>query len=285
VPALAEGFQLTIEREGIIRRPFAQRQASVLRGPLPAETVTGVLEGPPSHTWYVDIPRPSTWHFQLSSTDGDTPPLTILVQSPGDETLGVATTRSFSNTTDLFVTFPHEGRYTVVVSDLSGQSGRQYTLSARLTEGGELHTGEIAKGILTSAANYDIWQLQAPADAALGLDIKTIPENISPDIHIVGPDGLLVASTRMGNSMASIDLGTVRLDEGGQYHILVAANERVPRLVYYLEAHFASKRLVPPEMVTTSPTRGLRRLKLYFAAKSSREVIINAGHCPPVKGR
>jgi len=253
VPALAEGFQLTIEREGIIRRPFAQRQASVLRGPLPAETVTGVLEGPPSHTWYVDIPRPSTWHFQLSSTDGDTqPPLTILVQSPGDETLGVATTRSFSNTTDLFVTFPHEGRYTVVVSDLSGQSGRQYTLSARLTEGGELHTGEIAKGILTSAANYDIWQLQAPADAALGLDIKTIPENISPDIHIVGPDGLLVASTRMGNSMASIDLGTVRLDEGGQYHILVAANERVPRLVYYLEAHFASKRLVPPEMVTTS---------------------------------
>lgn len=264
-------YRIGVERSGINNVAFAQHAVPVEQGfllPATNRTVSGTVGPGESASWVMDVAGPQVWRFELAQTRLASP-VVLAVQAPGGEHLAAAITDVVTSTARLQIELPAIGRYQLLVFDLSGEDNHDYTLRGEPVEGGSLFENVPAKGVLDGASTYDVWTVNALADALLNVHIDTVTDSSPPAIHVIKPDGLLAASTTQG-TLAPSDLTGIATARGGLFRVIVSQSPGSDRLVYRITVNASE----PFGVETTLTTAALPVAGDVTPAPIQRRVVI-----------
>jgi hypothetical protein len=228
------GYQIAIELRGIAGLAFDQHTVPEGRGTLMpgvANSVSGQLSPGGADGWAVDVPEAQTWEFRLQQAGGDVP-AALAVEAPDGTRLSVTLTDELSHMAYAQVSLPHPGRYQVVVFDPAGTAAHTYTLQGEPVEGGVIPFDQPAKGVLTAARPYNRWEVNAVPGTLLNVRADSLTDSNAPAIHVIGPDGLLVASTTQSDQQGKAAVLGIPVPDGGRYQILVTQPAGGERLAY-----------------------------------------------------
>lgn len=245
---LGTGYSIEVAQQGLAGVSFVQHTLPLAETALPVgvtNPATGALDGYATAGWYVDVAEPETWRFVLSATNNQHP-IAIALETPEGSLLGHAVTDDLTRTARLQAHFPRAGRYRVLVLNLHMNDITAYTLTGFPAEGGMLAEGGVNKGVLTPDLPYDVWALEAAPDSLINIDLALITPSSPPNIYVVGPDGLLVASI-IGDGTSLVGVPTT---DGGTFRVIVQQLATNPRLVYTITSNviapFDNVALTPP---------------------------------------
>ncbi len=133
------------------------------------------------------------------------------------------------------VSFPEDGTYTIVASSLSGGSTGPYTIRVEEptdmrelpTEGRTLSVGDVARGILTSSdavivdgRHGQAWALEGVEGETYTIDLMS--EDLDPYLYIVGP-GMPGPRTNDDGGEGFNARITVTLPEDGTYRVIASS--------------------------------------------------------------
>ncbi|HVO70791.1 MAG TPA: hypothetical protein VMT24_12145, partial [Aggregatilineaceae bacterium] len=262
-PAVTSGgYQIGLERLGIDGLAFEQRAIPLLRGSLlpgVKNSVSGQLSPGSADAWTVDVAEAQTWRFRLQQAAEDVP-AALAIDAPDGRSLDVALTDDLSQVALAQISLPHAGRYRVTVFDPAGRAAHTYTLQGEPVTGGTLPFDTPVKGVLTASQPYNRWIVNTMPGSLLNVRVSRLTDGSPPAIRVIGPDGLLAASTMQSDQQDETALLGISVRDGGLYQILVvqAAGEDLLayRILLGTASPFDSEPTPAPVMVAPAPQAG-----------------------------
>ncbi len=251
--ATSGNYQIEVDLNGVHYRSFEQRFESQFAGIFPTDrthAAVGQLASAVSDGWQLDITRIGLWRFEMIQNDSKSN-AGLAIEDPEGTTLAVAVTDTFTRTAVIEIDLDHVGRYRVVAFDPTGEQPQAYSIYGYPNEGGVLAPDQLKKGVLTADDELDIWVINAPPESLITLDI-TVPEGGPiPVVNVIGPDGLLAASSQQSEEPNPL---TIASGAGGDYRVFVAPPEAAQsRVIYHI---FASTKVpvawVPSQNLETA---------------------------------
>ncbi len=251
--AASSEYRIGVELLGIDGISFEQRVVPTEQGlllPGANRTVSGVLQPGDCVSWALDAAAPQVWRFDLTQAEHASPAV-LAVLAPDGHQLAVAATDDLTRSARLQIELTQIGRYRLLVFDQSGQDAHTYTLGGEPVEGGKIALNAPAKGVLDGSNTYDLWTVDTLPDALLNIHIDPVTDSSPPAIHVIGPDGLLAASSTQGTG-SPLDMSGIPTARGGVFRLIVAQPRGSDRLVYRITANVSQ-----PFGVETALNNGL----------------------------
>lgn len=245
------GYAIQVDVQGKHGRAFAQIPRDQTAQPLPVNGAVGELSSGTADVWLFDADESRTWRFDLVQQTG-TSPLIMQVEAPDGHVMGTVVTDPFLRDATFQPTLVARGRYRVRVFAVNGETAR-YTLRVAPGNGGPLSAGVPVKGVIRPDDSTHSWWLEASAGAVLTVDLRLLPDAEVPDVIVLNPNGLVVASSLQTESNR---LNGVYLRDGGRYRVLVSRPGTSSRSVYYLTATLAAS----AGLVSAQPVEMLLRV-------------------------
>ncbi|HLY26300.1 MAG TPA: hypothetical protein VKQ72_08170 [Aggregatilineales bacterium] len=216
-------YQFDLERVGANGNEFALYDTATDKGTLEAYTpATGTLTpGGLPDAWTIDGKAGQVVNLVANATTGSKV-VGLSLQRPDGSVLQTAVAERTAGAVIQGVQLPESGRYRAVVFDSQGAAGAggAYSLTYEDASGGELREAENVKGLAIPANAFAVWSLNVLQGALINVRLTPLSSQAwSPAIHIVQPDGRIIASSSGGTSQVNL-LG-VTAPVSGTYRIAV----------------------------------------------------------------
>ncbi len=230
--AVNVGYRIAVDLNGIAGVAFAQHVIPEERGVLQSGAIApGDLASTRSDAWTFEIDEAQLWDFYLTNSVPDSP-VALAIEAPDGRMLKMGLTSKLSGRLLLEVELPGPGRYRAVVYDPAGVNSQTYELSAATAAGGALSSRAPAKGVLTAGMQANRWIINVPSHSILSVRIDPVNGSTIPRVSVIGPDGLLTASTFSDEN----NLVGIPVSMGGMVQVIVNRPGNTPYLAYRIEA-------------------------------------------------